>query len=540
MQGAAHGIDVAFPGRDAEPRDVQEALGVHVAASGAVRGVVPASDDPTSRCMARRLAALRMPAGRERTIELIWRLPVSHRPSLRWTSSTVVDRGKLANTVIAAVEAAALTGRERLEPGEGDDGERLLTVQWTARRGSKRVEHQIQAREGTGVRASAIACLQRAIGPVTLEEPSEHDALGVLFGTLEVPRPPGAPKPAPKPQPTTSTGYQLSVAAYDGPRLLGEGVLRTGVGTVPPLRIRATPSLVSPGQEVTVQLLRGPDSTLELPEEIALVQDGTELARAELDGNAAVLRVPETATGFASVEHAGQRALVYVQRDDRLSLSLSTDREAYRPGEKAKLLVSARAGDDPARAGVGLVGVDAMLGQLVSLPGADEYGRVTIQARSSRPAFGRFDAAALLLGRIRGENAAQAAIQRIDRVPSQTFTEPVAAGRAASALPEQEVLSVQFSRAFSRAVARVREWERTSDPSDTMTNDRMVSFWNDTLKELRDGGEPARDAWGRELALDVLPAELLAHLDPRQLVTDGTRLPEDMVAWAHHVSQLQD
>ena len=57
------------------------------------------------------------------------------------------------------------------------------------------------------------------------------------------------------------------------------------------------------------------------------------------------------------------------------------------------------------------------------------------------------------------------------------------------------------------------------------------------LADLRKDGEPARDAWGRELTLDVLPMDLLEQTDPRQVVADGTRLPEDVQSWTRYVAE---
>ena len=39
------------------------------------------------------------------------------------------------------------------------------------------------------------------------------------------------------------------------------------------------------------------------------------------------------------------------------------------------------------------------------------------------------------------------------------------------------------------------------------------------------------EAFGRELGIGILPADLLAQTDPRQVVADARRLPEDVTNW---------
>ena len=47
------------------------------------------------------------------------------------------------------------------------------------------------------------------------------------------------------------------------------------------------------------------------------------------------------------------------------------------------------------------------------------------------------------------------------------------------------------------------------------------------------------DAFGRPLRLSVLPDELVALTDPRVVVADGTRLPEDIEAWVRFVRRSE-
>jgi hypothetical protein len=105
----------------------------------------------------------------------------------------------------------------------------------------------------------------------------------------------------------------------------------------------------------------------------------------------------------------------------------------------------------------------------------------------------------------------------------------------ASTHNDEAVLITSFYRALEALHKRVREWEKTAPEGETMSPALMVEMWNETVKALDKEEKPARDAFGRRLALDILPADLLAQVDPRQVVADGTRLPEDVIAWDRYV-----
>jgi hypothetical protein len=68
-----------------------------------------------------------------------------------------------------------------------------------------------------------------------------------------------------------------------------------------------------------------------------------------------------------------------------------------------------------------------------------------------------------------------------------------------------------------------------------MTNEKMAGLWTETLADLHKEGHPAKDAFGRELTIDVLPPDLLAQVNPRAVVEDSTRLPEDITDWNQYV-----
>jgi hypothetical protein len=67
----------------------------------------------------------------------------------------------------------------------------------------------------------------------------------------------------------------------------------------------------------------------------------------------------------------------------------------------------------------------------------------------------------------------------------------------------------------------------------------MARLWKASLEGLERRNEPAHDAWDRPLRLHRLPADLLALTEPRLLVVDATRLPEDIQNWSQWVAREQ-
>jgi hypothetical protein len=65
----------------------------------------------------------------------------------------------------------------------------------------------------------------------------------------------------------------------------------------------------------------------------------------------------------------------------------------------------------------------------------------------------------------------------------------------------------------------------------------MAKLWDQALEACEKRGEPVRDAFGRRLRLSGLPGDLLMLVDPRAVVVEGTRLPEDNEDWAAWVAE---
>lgn len=506
-------------------------LGMRVDRAGGVRDLVH-DGSALAACASDATRRVRFPVGEERTWSLSWMIPDSLRPSLRVDVRTAWGD---ASDLSEPLAEATLAARRCLAVGAGIDGVHVFDVHWRRVKGSSTVALQPEVVPGSGLSPAALACLGRNLSRLNLDEPASGDALGVVKVHLSVPRPASAIAAGP----ATRTAYELRVAARsaeDGAPL-GDTRLVLPVGAIPPMRLRATPSIVHPGEEVTVELFRGPDFFGDLPETLPLRHGTRSLVEGRLDGNKVTYRVPEDGVGFLHVEHAGARVVIFSTPAAPLALSMSTDATAYRPGETATLTVTTTQGRAGTPAAVALVGVDQALGQLAPLLGPDDWGRVTVRATAERPAFGSFDPRALTLGQVRGEAAAQAAVLRIGQIPMDHAGD-VAVGATAAGAPDTLLaLTEAFYRALARLVPKVRAWEGTAPEAERMQPARMVDFWNAALEDLRAEGNPAVDAFGRELTLDLLPPDLLAQVDPRQIVANGTRLPEDMLSWTRYVAE---
>src|SRR5688572_10695647 len=101
-------------------------------------------------------------------------------------------------------------------------------------------------------------------------------------------------------------------------------------------------------------------------------------------------------------------------------------------------------GGQGAQAAVGLVGVDATLGQLAPLPGPDELGRMRPPVEMTGQAFGALDAQALVLGRVRGANAAAATILRVSAFPRVPDQDAPVGGSADTKFDPVEELTDRF------------------------------------------------------------------------------------------------
>ena len=86
---------------------------------------------------------------------------------------------------------------------------------------------------------------------------------------------------------------------------------------------------------------------------------------------------------------------------------------------------------------------------------------------------------------------------------------------------------------------QARDWERSAPAEEQLTPPVQAELWRAALRTCRDRGEPITDAYGRELRLHRLPHDLLVLTDPRAVVLDSTRLPEDIEDWIRWVHEEQ-
>ncbi len=502
-------------------RDV--VVGVEVGFGGEVVDVA-AAEDQVDRCVVDAVRNARFVTGEARIYRLRWRVPDSLQPSLRVSLDAAAGSADALGT---ALGEAAVAARACLPRGVGQSGAVVLEGHWRTR--VERTESGLVWREhsGHGLSRDQVSCVRAALTGVTIDPERAVSGLGSARVTLDVPRASGVASP----KAGTLMGYELEIVASSDGEELGDTRLRLPTGTVPPLRLRASPTLAAPGQSVTVELLRGPGWVGELPRSLRLLEGTIELDEQDVSDGKVTFTIPDGVDGFVHAEYAGARAVVFVRRPDPLVVELSTERDVYAPGERATLVVTTRAGEQPVSASVGLMGVDSTLGQLAPLLQPDDPGRVLVRATSSEPAFGAFDAKALVLGTVQGENAAKAAVLRVQSLPMDPAgdTELYASTQAG---PDATLeLTEAFYAVYSRLRQSVRAWQAAAPEGEQMDPAGMAKLWADALGQQMRAGEPFEDAWGRPVTLDVLPDELLAQVDPRVVVTDATRLPEDVVDW---------
>lgn len=486
-----------------------------------------AVEDPLSRCFAGAIAGFSAPAGREQVWSI--RFAVSD-PESPWVTAA----------------AQGLVGRpadvpdfdERLRDARGcvasatTAAELPRALVWRTTKGLTGIDATWVDRDDSSgwVTPREAACIERALAGVTLAEPAEASSMGVSEFSVQLP---ASSAPA-EPQPTTFPGFEYAVSAVSGDEPAVTTTLRFTVGAVPTLRLRASEVLVKPGDTVEFSAIRGPDFTSDFPKKAVLAQGRRELAKFDFDPKArkGSVVIPGDASGFVHVEILGVRSVLYVQPKATLKVALSTDAGVYEPGALTNLTVRTTDGEGPVAAGVSLSGVDSTLATLAPLPKPDALADVTVRAASALPAFGVLDARALQTGMIRGDNAAQAAILRVTGLPEQAPGADRVRGVARGVFDQDGETADAFYALYGHARDEVRAWEGTAKPEDLLTAAKMVSLWEKAL-----AAHPATDAFGRPLHLKALPPDLRPLTDPRFMVSDGARLPEDVENWIVYVNE---
>ena len=284
---------------------------------------------------------------------------------------------------------------------------------------------------------------------------------------------------------------------------------------------------MKPGDELALEILRGPDFAGELPKTLALVHDQAKPIEADVKERKARFVLPDDAAGWYAVQWNGAQAFAYVPESGEMTVTLTPAEPTLRPGAMGSLAVRTEAAGKGVEAAVAIIGVDESLGQLVPLPGTDALDGLRLLPASQGAAFPSLDVGALTMGRIRGANARAATVLRVSALPSAADRDAWVAVRAEPLFDPIGPLTDAFYTVLGSLHANVRAWEQSAEPGKMLELDAYAKLWDKALDEVGS----ADDAFGRKLALGRLPDDLLALCDPRQVVIDGTRLSEDVEPW---------
>lgn len=340
-----------------------------------------------------------------------------------------------------------------------------------------------------------------------------------------------------KPQATTHMGYEFNVAAKG----IGEALLRQNVTETPNIRLRAEPSIARSGQNIKLEILRGPNFTGHIPSRIVWEHPDGESSHHNVDkeSRSSVFKLPEEKVGWYQTEILGKVARIFVPSKDALDIVLSTDSDVYKPKDEATLHISVSQDGEPVEAAIGLFGVDKSLEDLVGLPGPNsQRERIVMTATSDARADDLgLTGAMLMQGQISGENAMLAAMTFINDVPVNEDFEVAQNVFATSEVVPEALLIDHFFVLLKELHHQALLWESNTQVHEQMKPEVVVQLWEKALESCRKQGLTCQDTFGHDLLLTALPPELLNLTDPRFLVVEGTRLPEDMVNWDYWVKE---
>ncbi|WP_174260491.1 MG2 domain-containing protein [Myxococcus xanthus] len=511
-----------------EDGEMEVALGLRVSASGAVVDVVTGEEGALPACVASALRTRVLPAGRERVFQVSLAIMDPGLPELEVEVEAAIGAPEM---LVAALSDAALDARTCLPRDLGMEAPLPAALSWRlGKRGLESLTWVTLPKQSNALAASALPCIQERFARVRLPEAEyRQNALGVGHLTARLSGEKGRQAVS---QATTFLGYELKVSGTQRGEVVGETKLVLRPAEVPPTRLRATPVLARGGEEVRIELMRGPQFEGPLPDTLVL-QAGNQRMEEKVDKATRSVRfkLPEDFEGWAMTYWEGAQGRVYVAPRAQLSVEVTPDKQRYAPGELARLQLQTRVDGQDGPAAVGLFGVDETLAQLAPLPGPDALGQLRPVPTVASPAFGVLDGQALAMGRIRGANAASAAVLRVSDVPRREHTEPRVTVNAVTAFEPESELTEPFYAVLAELHAQVRAWEEKAPQGQTLDPAGMARLWEGALAACEKRGDKVRDAFGRRLKLSRLPVDLLALTDPRAVVSSGTRLPEDVENW---------
>lgn len=517
----------------------QAHFGIRVGASGAIAAMA-APANRLGKCVEGVVRNVKLPAGKERLFDVSWDFNDNDLPRVMASAEGVPD---VPPELQQALTDAMVTVRDCMPPTVSS-GQLPKMLSWSKKAGSRTVDlswipNVTEAR----FPEIAVACIQGRLK--TLELPKRHpdaelddpegDAAAVGFARLDVEAP--EKYEAQRPQATTLIGYEFLITARKGDAVIGSTKLLMRPGAIPPLRLRVDSQLVKPGATVEVEVLRGPEYQGELPEKAHLAM-GREMKEEKLDAKTRKVRftLPAEFEGWASVTCGSGHVYLFVQPTALLQVAISAEKERYAPGQLARLNIETRTGETAGPAAVGLFGVDESLGQLAPLPGSDELATLRPQVLFGY-GFPGLDAQALSMGRVRGKNATAATLLKVSTLPPPAELEAAVSVSGETLFDPLETLTDKFYVALEELHVQTRTWESTAPEAERMTPRTMAQLWAKALESLEKKKQPAHDAWGRKLKLHRLPTDLLALTDPRAVIVNGTRLPEDVENWSAWVAK---
>ncbi|MFN7132376.1 MAG: hypothetical protein ACK4N5_09840, partial [Myxococcales bacterium] len=505
---------------------------MQVRESGAIADL-EAGSTPLARCFEDALRGRSLPPGQERVLKLHYAVadPDTARLEVEAFSSSESDDGEGWDHVW---QERARDARLCL-PREAPEVQLPRFATFRVRKGSA-TPALTWARDPSGGRLApeVLECVAARFARVELPAPAKTDVLGVLRLNVV----PSERVQQARPQPTVMLGYELLVSASAGTEAIGSTKLRVRPGSIPPMRLRATPVLAKGGDQVTFEFLRGPNYVGELPKK-AWLRLGKRSLEADVDAKArrAVFTLPPDADGWGELDACGARAVIFIQPTKRLEVAVAPGAPHYAPGQLATLNLTTTIGGVGARAAVGLFGVDETLGQLVALPGPDALSKLAPWVSTNGVVLDWLGAQALVLGRIRGRNAAAATVLRVGAVPQVEAVETPASAHGQTPFDPVAELTDRFYVVLAELHRQARTWEEKAPAGEQMQPRTLAKLWEQALAACEARNEPVRDAYGRRLKLSQLPQDLLALTEPRAVVIEGTRLPEDIENWSAWVAR---
>jgi hypothetical protein len=504
-------------------------VALRVAETGEIEDAV--GNDRLGRCVASALEDNELPKGPPRILQLGYRLtsdmPTWHRDD----TGTVALPAPIAKDIDAGLQDARTCA---LSVGRTQRATKMLM--WTAygRLFSADFTDDDKAR-GSTTSSAVMACLEskllRRVRQRTLPESFASGPKG--FGVTRFRVSPGArDEEEREPEATTRLGYELLVQAKGAEEDMGETKVFFSRGNVPPVRFRADPVIAEAGGKVSVKILRGPSFRGELPKKLSLVHEQKSVeADVDEESRTVTFELPKDLSGWFHVSWSSATTRIYVRPPGELEVSVKPDRAVFAPGETAVLAIETRAQKGAVPAAVSLIGVDAMLAELVPLPQTDDMSKELLPPVTSVAPFEGMDAQALIAGRVRGKNAAEAVVLRVTGVPSKAEMDVYVDVSGRTELDVIAPLTDRFYTLLGDVHGAVRSWEESAGEKDKMTPPRMFKIWQSTVSAAQKKGTDVSDAFGRPVQLRSLPDDLLALVDPRSVIVEGTHLPEDIEPW---------